>query len=412
MAAVFRGAALPGARPDPAVPPGTARPLPFGLLVDQYGRGAVGEELGLGAFERRLAAATGCALPARGTLFDSAVGLALRRWCPPLLGLGPHCSPAVYLARRRELGAYASGRALLQGTGVDCFLVAAEAHRPGGNHEFGHPGGTAEPCGTAGPCEAGEGLAEAARGVGRTVRETVRLETLAEQVADTSGTVRAFVANTAEALHGAARGAAAFVCEAGFREAGPPGLAEVHRAAGRWLAGRARDAPGHPLCREPALLRHVLWGALVTGRPVQLTCHDPQSSAGFLRAAAGVGTAVVLLPRPGHHPAAARLAAAFPHVYADAGPRPAETLAEAPFGKLLFSTRARLLPELYVVRAREFAAELARVLSAWTADGRCSAADARRIGVRVAGGNARALYGFPEAGAGDGAGAGVAGAAG
>ncbi|MFD0349628.1 hypothetical protein ACFQ0M_33615 [Kitasatospora aburaviensis] len=43
--------------------------------------------------------------PAPGTSpFDSALGLAVRRWCPPALGLPVHAPAADYLARRRELG--------------------------------------------------------------------------------------------------------------------------------------------------------------------------------------------------------------------------------------------------------------------------------------------------------------------
>lgn len=353
--------------------PGTAEPTGGGAyLVDQYGHGVLAEELGLGAFEYRLAEATGCRVPARGTLFDSALGLALRRWCPPLLGLEPHSAPARYMARRRELGAYAAARALLFGSGIQCFLASDD----GGEQSYG----------------SGE-LAALAR---RPVRKTVALEPLAERVADVSDSVRAFVYGTAEALHGAAREAAAFVCTAEFREPGPPVLPEVHRAADRWLRARERAGSLSPasLRAEPALVRHLLWSALVTGLPLQLRCGDPMPLAGFLGAGAGPGRAVVLLTRPPHRPAAARLAAAFPHVYADAGPRPVETLAEAPFGKLLFSTGAGTLPELYVLRARSFAVELHRSLAGWVADGRCGGADARRIARLIAGDNARGLYGL------------------
>lgn len=96
-------------------------------LVDQYSHGVLHGELGLGAFERRLAAAVGESAPgegaAAGSFFDSRVGLAVRRWCPPLLGLEPDCSAVSYLARRRELGAYTAGRTLLRASGIKVFLV-------------------------------------------------------------------------------------------------------------------------------------------------------------------------------------------------------------------------------------------------------------------------------------------------
>lgn len=80
--------------------------------------------------------------------------------------------------------------------------------------------------------------------------ESVRLELLAEQVADTSGTVGAFLANLAEAVHHAATAAAAFTCATAFARADtpavapePPGPGAVRGAAGRWLARRPRAEP-------------------------------------------------------------------------------------------------------------------------------------------------------------------------
>ncbi|MGH3309698.1 MAG: amidohydrolase [Streptomyces sp.] len=359
-------------------------------LVDQHSYGVLHADLGLGTFETHLAAATGGSVPAGGTLFDSRLGLELLRWCPPLLGLEPHCSPARYLARRREMGAYRAARALLRGTGISCFLVDTTA------------------LGDRGPCPGPHGLSspgELAAAAAGSAREAVGLGALAEQVADTSGSVRAFVSDTAEALHGAARGAVAFTCAADFREERPPGLYEVQRAADRWLRARSRRTPGpesgtadpshcpaDTVGAEPALVRHLLWGALVTGRPVQLHCGDPAPLAGFLRAGSGLGNDVVLLTRRPYHRVAARLAAAYPHVYADIGPRPAETLAEAPFGKLLFSSGARALPELYVVRARTFVRALEELLTEWVADGGCTGGDAVRIARQIASGTARRIY--------------------
>ncbi|HZG06274.1 MAG TPA: amidohydrolase [Streptomyces sp.] len=355
-------------------------------LVDHHGRGVLHGEVGLAGFEAWLAAATGGgggARPPGGTSFDTRLGLAVRRWCPPLLGLEAHCAPVRYLARRRELGAYAAGRALLRGSGIGTFLATDGPADPPS------PGGPDGP-GPAGPTGADELAAVADRSAGQGVHRIVPLEQLAARVADASGTVAAFVSGIAEALHAAARTAVAFVSDGGFLEGSPPGPGEVRRAAGRRLRDRGRRT-------EPVLVRHLLWGALATGRPVQLRCADPGPLTGFLRATAGLGRPVVLLPSPPHHRAAARLAAAFPHVYADVGPRPAETLEEAPFGKLLFSTGARALPELYVVRARLFTRAMDRLLSAWTEEGDCTRQDARRIAALVGGGNARRVYRLDEA---------------
>jgi predicted TIM-barrel fold metal-dependent hydrolase len=359
-------------------------------LVDHYCQGVLRTELGLGTFEAHLApAAAPSAPPAPGTtFFDTQTGFAVRRWCPPLLDLEPHCPPARYLARRRELGVLEAGRRLLRGTGIATYLV-----------DTGRPGDLAGP-----PEIAASGAADA--------REIVRLELLAEQVADTSGTVEALLANLAEAVHGAAASAVAFTSVAAVHanlahhhEA--PGPGEVRGAAGRWLGARRAGDP----IDDPVLLRHLLWTAVASGLPLQLHVgiQDPLVLAGFAAATAGLGTDLVLLHGYPHHRNAAHLASVHPHVYADLGPaiartgaRAAAVLAEilelAPFGKLLFSSGARGLPELHVVGARIFREAVGRVLGGWVVDGAWSRADAERVAGMLAAGNARRVYGLPSSG--------------
>ncbi|MEV4443844.1 amidohydrolase [Streptomyces sp. NPDC049577] len=335
-------------------------------LVDQYSRGTARGELGLGTFESHLGEAAGAAGPAPPgtTFFDSRAGLAVRRWCPPLLGLEAHCAPVRYLARRRELGAYRAGNLLLRGAGIGTFLLDA-----------------ADPAALTSP-------AELARAAGGRAHEVVRLEALAGRVADACDGAGSFLALTAEALYDAAGSATAFASGVVSCDGSPPGAAEVCRAASRWLR---RRRPGEPP-DEPVLARHLLWTAVATGLPVQL--HGPRTEdlTGFLRATAGLGVDLILLPGPGQHRGAARLAAAFPHVYADVGTRPEEPLREAPFGKLLFSTGARALAELYVVAARLFVRAMERLIGDWVADGWCRRAEAGRIAALVAAGTARRVY--------------------
>ncbi|MEV4945974.1 amidohydrolase family protein [Streptomyces sp. NPDC053755] len=352
-------------------------------LVDQHCHGVLRTELGLGTFEAQLGTAPGPAAPGT-TFFDTQTGFAVRRWCPPLLGLEPHCTPARYLARRRELGVLETGRRLLRASGIGTYLV-----------DTGVPGDL------TGPAEiAAAGDAEA--------HEIVRLEPLAEQVADTSGTVEALLANLVEAVHGAAATAVAFTSADGARRGlahtpDPPGPGEVRGAAGRWLARRA--AGGR--LTDPVLLRHLLWIAVASGRPLQLHAGNGELAglAGFATATSGLGTDLVLLHGYPHHRRAAQLAQAFPHVYADLGPvlartgaRAAAVLAEllelAPFGKLLFSSGARALPELHVVAASVFRSALARVLGEWVGDGAWSRTDAQRVATMIAAGNARRVYGL------------------
>ncbi|MEV6107986.1 amidohydrolase [Streptomyces sp. NPDC051940] len=322
-------------------------------LIDTHSQGITPGELGLGTFETHLASAEGARAPApQGvTFFDGPLGRAVRRWCPPLLGLPAHCPPAQYLARRRELGAYRASRTLLRGAGIEVYLVDGEPADP------------------------------AARS-----HEIVRLETLAARVAKTTGTVAGFLRDAAEAVHSAAQSAVAFACGARAAEGSAhrsPGLVEVRRSAARLLQGGAPDT---------VLVRHLLWSALASGLPVQLHGGHPDDVAAFLDHTAGQGGDLVLIPAAPHHRAAARLAAVHPHVYADAGPDPAATLSLAPAGKLLFSSGAAVLPELYVVAARAFAAALDRLQTGWPAEGLCSRGDAQRMCAAVAGGTARRVY--------------------
>ncbi|MEU8462877.1 amidohydrolase [Streptomyces sp. NPDC029003] len=376
-------------------------------LVDQYCHGVLRTELGLATFEAQLIDSAGP--PAAGTtFFDTQTGFAVRRWCPPLLGLEPHCAPARYLARRRELGAAETGRRLLGGSGVGAYLVDT-----GVGAGAGTAGSAAGGAGDAGAGDLG-GPEELGRAGNARAYEVARLELLAEQAADTSGTVAAFLANLGGAVHHAAAVAVAFGCGAatGYaraldRDPGPPGPGEVRGAAGRWLAGRGR---GESL-RDPVLLRHLLWSAVTTGLPLQLhtAAREPGPLAGFVRATAGLGAPLVLLGGYPHHRHTARLAAAYPHVHADLGPalaatgaRAAAVLAEllelAPFGKLLFSSGGRRLPELHAVGALVFREALGRVLGGWVNDGAWSWRDADRVAAMLAAGNARRVYRLDERG--------------
>lgn len=87
---------------------------------------------------------------------------------------------------------------------------------------------------------------ELARAGQAEAHEIVRLEQLAEQVADTSGTVESFLANLAESVHGAAAHAVAFTSVAGLRHglALAPEPPEAGRCAARPDAGWPRASRG------------------------------------------------------------------------------------------------------------------------------------------------------------------------
>lgn len=50
--------------------------------------------------------------------FDSLLGLALRGWCAPVLGLPAHAEPVAYLERRAELGWQEAASLLLRASGT------------------------------------------------------------------------------------------------------------------------------------------------------------------------------------------------------------------------------------------------------------------------------------------------------
>lgn len=361
-------------------------------LVDHHCHGVLRHAPDPGAFAAFLTESD--RPPAAGTtFFDTQAGFAVRRWCPPLLDLPAHCPPDRYLARRAELGPDETRRRLLRATGIGAYLL--DTGLPG---DLTGPDGTAEDGGGAG-------------------FEVVRLETLAERTAAGARDAEEFTDTLARAVRDAARTAVAFKSVAAYRhglalDPAPPAPGAVHTAARSWLAA------GAPRLTDPVLLRHLVQLAVATGRPLQLHTGfgdpdlrldhaDPALLTDLVRATADTGTDLVLLHCYPYHRQAAYLAAVFPHVYADigltlthTGPRAAAVLAEflelAPFGKLLFSTDAYGLPELYVVGSALFRTALATVLGDWTASGAWSEADARRVGAMIAADNARRVYGLPD----------------
>ena len=323
--------------------------------------------------------------------FDSALGLSVRRWCAPVLDLPPHAPAADYLARRAELGAGEATRRLLAASGTGALLVDI--------------GWRSEEL--LGPAELGAAA-------GAPVSEVLRLEVVAEQVADTGVEPADYPQTVAEAI--SRRAGSAVACKSilayryGF-DVNPdrPTDTDVRAAAAAWLPQRhgARLA-------DPVLLRHALWCGVDTGLPLQLhtgfgdadeDLHraNPILLTGFCRATAVTGTPVVLLHCYPYHREAAWLAHVFGHVHLDvglastfAGARASALLAEvleiAPFGKVLYSSDAFGLAELYHLAALRFRRAVHQVLDGWRRDDEAAEPDVQRIAAMIAGGNARRLY--------------------
>ena len=326
--------------------------------------------------------------PAGVSYLETQVGFAIRRWCAPVLGLPPHSSAADYLRRRHEVGPAEVLRRLVGAAGLAELLV-----------DTGLSGGSL--------CSVDELSA-----AGPAVHEVVRLEAVAEQVAAAGVSAAEFAGAFRGALHAAAERAVAVKSIVAYRhglDVAPalPTAREVEAAAGAWLASGGRLV-------DPILLRFVLWAGVDTGLPVQLHTGfgdrdlamrhaDPTRLQPWLAAVEPTGVPVVLLHCYPFHRQAGWLALVYPGVYVDvgltighAGARARQVLAEfcelTPFGKLLFSTDAYLLPELYLVGAAQFRQALGELLDGWLADSAMSTTDACRTGRMIAGDNARRLY--------------------
>jgi len=363
-------------------------------LVDHHVHPALASELDAAEFEELITESDRPG-PAGLTQFDSQLGMAIRRWCAPVLDLEPLAPAAAYLAQRAALGGGEVTRRLLRASRISHFLVDTGYLRDGML-----------------------GLGGMADVSGAEVDEIVRLETVAEQaVLAGDGTAAGFAGRFAEALAEQVPGAVGLKSIVGYRygldfDPVPPTRVEVTAAAGRWLdeievTGQARVA-------DPVLLRHLLWAGLSHGLPLQLhtgfgdpdadlrRC-DPLLLRGFIERAEPSGTPIMLLHCYPFHRGAGYLASAYPQVYLDVGlainylgARAATVVAEslelAPFGKVLFSSDAWGPAELHYLGALLWRRATAQVLGGFVAGGEWTEAEALRIAAMIGGGNARRVY--------------------
>ena len=366
-------------------------------LVDHHAHPVLGGNLSRTVFEE-LITESDRAAPAGTTWFDSQLGIALQRWCAPVLGLLPNAGPDEYLARRAELGPAEVIRLFLRASGTACFLVDTGYVLDG--------------------MLALEPMAEAA---GAEVSEIVRLERVAEQaVLAGDATAAGFAETFRAALWDQAAGACGVKSIIGYRfgldfDPAPPPAAEVTGAAGRWL-GEIEQGSSIRVT-DPVLLRHLLWAGVERGLPVQVHTGfgDPDADLrrcnplflrAFLERSEPSGVPIMLLHCYPYHREAGALAQAYSHVYLDVGLAlnhvgarasavVAESLELAPFGKVLFSSDAFGPAELHYLGALQWRRATAATLGAWVDSGDWSAADAARVAAMIGAGNARRVYRLP-----------------
>ncbi|KAB8194524.1 amidohydrolase family protein [Nonomuraea phyllanthi] len=384
--------------------PGTVRDALLAPLVDHHCHGVRRDDLSRAAFEL-LVNEGGSPAPPGTTHFDTAFGMAVRRWCAPVLDLEPHAPPAVYVSRREELGAAEVNRRLLAGAGVVAFLVDGGADGVGDADlltatEMGRHGGAA-------------------------ADELVRVERIERAVAESAPLAVDYLDGLGDALAARAAKAVAFKSVAGALcgldfDPARPSRGSVIAAANRRLSD-----PKRPLTDE-VLLRHLLWSAVDAARERGLPL---QLHAGFRPAAPGetslpwvdlhradpgrlnefaglvqpLGVPIVLLHCYPYHRQAAYLASLHPHVYVDAGLAPphaaaasarvmAELLELAPFHKLLYGSACHGVAETGYLGALHYRQALGAALGARLAAGEWSPADAARVAHMIGSGNARRVY--------------------
>jgi uncharacterized protein len=369
-------------------------------LVDHHCHGVVTGDLDRPAFERLISESFDLP-PAGTTQFDSPFGLAIRRWCAPVLDLEPFPSPDEYVARREELGAEEVARRFLREAGLEALLIDT-GYRSDELHAL-------------------DGMRELS---GLPVHEVVRLEVVAETVAAAGIDAAAYPQAFAGALEEACRDAVGMKTIVAYRggfdfDPDPPSNDDVVRAAGDFI--ESASSAERPRLADSTLLRFGIWaGARLAkdrGLPIQfhvgwgdpdLTLHltNPSLLTGLIRELDREGVNVALLHCYPFHRVAGYLASMFANVYFDVGsalhfhgPSSGRLLAEAmevaPFSKLLFSSDAFGVAEGYHLGALLHRRALGTVLDRWIAEDHCDTATADRISEGIARGNARRIYPMP-----------------
>jgi uncharacterized protein len=354
-------------------------------LVDHHCHGILTDELDRAAFEGMMNEAVR-ASPLGTTLFDSTLGWAIRRHCAPVLDLEPHVPAEDYLARRAELGGVEVSRRFLRHARIDTFLV---------DTGLGPPELTS--------------MTDLASLGDATAREVVRLERLAEEVlaagsSDVAGELEERLRSARDAGAVGAKSIAAY--RVGLElPAAKPTADELRTALVGLDMARLADRT------VTAWLAHT---AVETGLPLQfhvgygdsdldlLAC-DPLRLTDFLRGTEERGVPVLLLHNWPYHRQAAYLAQVFDHVFVDLGLTThntgalsagvlRETLELVPFGKLLFSSDAYGLAELYHLGALLFRRAMTTVLGELVDAGETTTADAVHLARLVGHENARRAY--------------------
>ena len=363
-------------------------------LIDHHVHGCFNHTVDRAEFEAAINEASTDPIPSFMTQFDSPLGLSIRRWCAPLIGLAPLASADDYWARRSEFSADELARIMLPAAGVARWIV-----------DTGFKGDR---------ITTPEQLTKLSDVPSS---EILRLERLTEDLLEDGTSPTDFPAALRAALRVAVDSPEVLGTKtiAAYRTGfdidwSRPTDAEVVANA-RELSGRPR-----PLRTDSAVLTaFAVHEAAAHGLPIQvhvgfgdrdmdLHRSDPMLLLPLLRTMAPVP--VLLLHCYPFQRQAGYLAQAFDHVNFDVGLAinhlgvrsmglVAEALETAPFAKQLYSSDAFGPPELHVLGSVLWRRAMGLVLGGWVRAGDCTDVDAIRIVDMIGVANSARVYGPP-----------------
>jgi uncharacterized protein len=362
-------------------------------LIDHHVHGVFDQAVDRADFEASINEGSTDPVPGFMTQFDSPLGLSIRRWCAPLLGLDAFASADDYWARRSEFAPDELARLLLPAAGVARWIV-----------DTGFKGDL---------ITTPERLTDLS---GVPSSEILRLERLTEDLLEGGTSPEDFPAAFRAALEKATadpnvlgtKTIAAY--RIGFDiDWSRPSDADVVTGARALAAGPA------PLrVADPVLIAFGVHEAAAHDLPIQvhvgfgdrdmdLHRSDPMLLLPLLRTMSPVP--VLLLHCYPFQRQAGYLAQAFDHVNFDVGLAinylgvrsaglVAEALETAPFAKQLYSSDAFGPPELHVLGSVLWRRAMGQVLGDWIRTGDCGVADAIHLVDMIGVENSTRVYGL------------------
>jgi predicted TIM-barrel fold metal-dependent hydrolase len=359
------------------VPDALAEHLRTVRLIDHHVHGSFNKPVDRAGFEASINEGSTDPIPDFMTQFDSPLGLSIRRWCAPVLGLQPHADADEYWKRRSELTPDELAAVMLPLAGIERWIV-----------DTGFKGDL-----IATP----ERLTELS---GSPSSSILRLERLAEDLLESGIAAQEFPDAFRAALQAAAdspdtvgtKTIAAYRTGFDIDWSRPDDVLVIEHA--RALAARPSQRVD-----SPVLIAFGVHEAAAHGLPIQvhvgfgdrdLDLHrtDPMLLLPLLRSMTPVP--VLLLHCYPFHRQSGYLAQAFDHVNFDVGlginylgarstGLVAEAMETAPFAKQLFSSDAFGPPELHLLGSVLWRRAMGLILGQWIRSGDCAEADAIRI---------------------------------